>query len=365
MSYAVRIMSVRDDRLDNRVKALRQARGWTQDELAQAAGLSRTGVSAIEAARLVPSVAAALGIARALGCAVEDLFGPVSETLKAQFAWLPAAFPCRYWAAEVAGRTLLFPVESGPRGGLLHDGVAEHSTDVPPTTDVARKTLVLAACDPAAGYLAAMYRRHGGFRMLTLTRSSGEALSLLERGLVHVAGVHFAAADDRRGNAVAIAKRKPACDLELMHVARWEEGLACQPTTGLRSVTAAARGKLRWIGRDSGAGARRCQDELLGPRRAPRHVARDHRGVVEAIRSGWADVGVCLRLASEEGQLAFLPCREESYDLCFRSDQAADPRMVDLQSTIRSAEYRRLLTELPGYRAQPHLGEAEYVRGRK
>src|SRR5262245_20927959 len=116
------------DSVDNRVKALRQARGWTQGQLADAAGLSRTGVGAIEAARLVPSVAAALSLARALGTTVEELFGtPVSGDVA--FAWLPAAFPCRYWAAEIAGRTLLFPVESG--GELRHDGVAQDASDLP------------------------------------------------------------------------------------------------------------------------------------------------------------------------------------------------------------------------------------------
>src|SRR5262245_52756268 len=153
--------------LDNRVKALRQARGWTQDELARAAGLSRTGVGAIESARLIPSVAAALGLARALDCGVEDLFGVASKPKVAEFAWLPAAFPCRYWMAEIAGRTLLFPVESGLSGGLLHDGVAQDAGDLPTRTEIARKTLVLASCDPAAGYLAAIYRHSGGHRMLT------------------------------------------------------------------------------------------------------------------------------------------------------------------------------------------------------
>jgi molybdate-binding protein len=176
-----------------------------------------------------------------------------------------------------------------------------------------------------------------------------------------VAGIHFAAADSSRGNVAAIARRAPTCDMDLLRVACWEEGLALDPGAGVRSAAAAVRGKLRWIGRSTGAGARRCQDELLGSRRSPRHVARDHRGVVEAIRSGWADVGVCLRLASEEGLLAFLPLGEENYDLCFRRDQAADPRMVSLLATIRSAEYRRLLTELPGYRPQAHLGEIEHV----
>jgi len=362
MPYDDIIMS-EANRFDNRVKDLRQARGWTQEQLAEAAGLSRTGVSAIESARLVPSVAAALGIARALGCVVEELFGPAAEEHSWQFAWLPAVFPCRYWAAEVAGRRLLFPIESGPRGGLLHDGVARGADDVPPRTDIARKTLVVASCDPAAGYLAAIYRRHGGFRMLAFTRSSGEALSLLERGLIHVAGVHLAAADDPRGNAAAIAGRHSERELELVRVAQWEEGLACVPAARVRSLAAAARGKLRWVGRSAGAGARRCQDELLGSRRSPRYIARDHRGVVEAIRSGWADVGVCLRLASEEGQLAFLPVGEENYDLCVCDDQMADPRIVALLATIRSAEFRRLLTELPGYRAQREMGEVEHVGG--
>src|SRR5262245_10931682 len=349
------------DRLDNRVKALRQARGWTQDELARAAGLSRTGVSAIEAARLVPSVAAALGLARALGCQVEDLFGDAPASSRAEFAWLPAVFPCRYWAANVAGRTLLYPVESGQCGDLLHDGVAQHAGDLPVGQDIAKRTLVLASCDPAAGFLAAIYGRHGGFRLLAFTRASSEALALVEQGLVHVAGVHFAAAEDKGGNAAAIASRGAACDMDVLHVAEWEEGLACQPGTGLRSAAAAARSKLRWVGRARGAGARRCQDELLGSRRSPKHIAGDHRGVVEAIRGGWADVGVCLRLASEEGRLAFLPVGEESYDLCFRQDQAADPRIAALVRTIRSAEYRQLLGELPGYRPQAHLGEVEDV----
>ena len=215
---------------------------------------------------------------------------------------------------------------------------------------------MLASCDPAAGFLAAALRRHGGYRLLVFTRASGEALSLVQRGLVHVAGVHFAAADDKGGNAAAIAAREVGCDLSLLHVARWEEGLACQPATRLRSAAAAGRSKLRWVGRATGAGARRCQDELLGSRRSPRHVAGDHRGVVEAIRSGWADVGVCLRLASEEGRLAFLPVGEENYDLCFRKEQAADPRLAALVNTIRSTEYRRLLAELPGYRAQWQFG---------
>ena len=350
-----------EEQFDNRVKSLRQARGWSQDNLAKAAGLSRTGISAIEASRLIPSVAAALSLARVFSCQVEDLFGTPVSAQRVEFAWLPTAFPCRYWMAELRGRTLLFPLESGQCGTELHDGIAHHAEEMPAVLDIAKRTLVLATCDPAAGYLAAAYRRHSGLRMLVFSRASGEALSMVDKGLAHVAGVHLATADDSRGNAKAIQDQRRLYDLDLLRVAYWEEGLAVQPAARIRSAAAAARAKMRWVGRSATAGARRCQDQLLGKRQKPRKVARDHRGVVEAIRSGWADVGVCLRLASEEGQLAFLPVTEENYDLCFRHDQAADARFVALIQSIRSSEYRRLLSELPGYRVQPHLGEVEHV----
>ncbi len=61
--------------LTNHVRAFRLERGWSQAELAQRSGISRTAVSAIEIQRLTPSVSAALALAAALECRVEDLFG--------------------------------------------------------------------------------------------------------------------------------------------------------------------------------------------------------------------------------------------------------------------------------------------------
>ena len=74
---------------------------------------------------------------------------------------------------------------------------------------------------------------------------------------------------------------------------------------------AAMRSDLCWIGREVGSGARQCLEELPGSRRVvPRFMASDHRGVAEAVRSGWADAGVCLRLVSEEAGLDFLAIRQ-------------------------------------------------------
>ena len=60
--------------LRNRVKQFRHERGWSQDYLAEKYGISRSAVSAIEIQRLVPSVNAALALAKAFECQVEELF---------------------------------------------------------------------------------------------------------------------------------------------------------------------------------------------------------------------------------------------------------------------------------------------------
>jgi molybdate-binding protein len=129
----------------------------------------------------------------------------------------------------------------------------------------------------------------------------------------------------------------------------------------IKSVGGALRKKLRWVGREAGSGARQCLDELLEYRDKPRREARDHRGVAEAIRCGWADVGVCVRLVSEDAGLEFLSVRDETYDLCFASAATGDRRIQALVAAVRSESYRRMLGELPGYDAR-QAGELEEVR---
>jgi molybdate-binding protein len=70
---------------------------------------------------------------------------------------------------------------------------------------------------------------------------------------------------------------------------------------------------------------------------------------VEAVQSGWADAGVCVQLASAEAGLTFLPVQEEAYDVCFPTSLADDRRIKAFLSVLRSATYRKLLGELPGY----------------
>jgi putative transcriptional regulator len=66
-------------RISNRVKELRSARGWTQEELAKATGVSRQSINSIERDRYVPSLPLALHFARVFGCSTDEIFRLVSE----------------------------------------------------------------------------------------------------------------------------------------------------------------------------------------------------------------------------------------------------------------------------------------------
>ena len=345
----------------NQVKPRRLDRGWSQAELAQRAAISRAAVSAIEVNRLVPSVAAAMSLALALKCTVEALFGDEESDGKTDpvWAWPSPQNPCRYWHATLGTRTLLYPVESTPAGEIEHDGMCQDGILRTRSRVSADQTLVLASCDPAAGLLASEIHRLSGLRVIVLPRSSQQAISLLGDGLVHAAGIHLATPQSSDSNRQVVRERLGS-GYSLLRVARWQDGLALSPAAAAGSIREALAAKLHWVGRQAGSGARQCQDELLEDRRPPRHTAHDHRGVAEAIRSGWADAGVCLRLVSDETGLRFFSVREEIYELCFATESESDPRIRALKQTLRAGSYQKLLAELPGYSAA-ECGELEQI----
>lgn len=334
---------------NNRIRQLRHDRQWTQAELAASAGVSRAAISAIEGERLVPSVETALALAGVFGSSVEELFGnPGSEAPPPRWAW-PAATPTsRFWLAHVRGRRLAYPVETTAAGMLEHDGVFRRDRFEAASRVDPEKTLIMACCDPAAALLASEVARQAGLRVIVLPRSSRQGLDLLGKGLVHVAGMHLATESDPELN-VQTVRQDLGAGYRLLRLARWEDGLALASSAHCHSIRQLLRSSLRIVGREPGSGARQCLDEVLGRRPAPTLMASSHQGVVEAIRSGWADTGPCLRLSAEDAGLTFLGVRREIFELCFAAADENDPRLRALIAAVRSASCRRLYGELPGY----------------
>ena len=60
--------------MNNRVRELREARGWSQAALGERLGVSRQTVNALETGRYDPSLPLAFKIARVFGQPIESIF---------------------------------------------------------------------------------------------------------------------------------------------------------------------------------------------------------------------------------------------------------------------------------------------------
>ena len=60
--------------MKNQIKVERARKNITQGDLAEALGVSRQTINALENAKFVPSTALALKMAKYFGCKVEELF---------------------------------------------------------------------------------------------------------------------------------------------------------------------------------------------------------------------------------------------------------------------------------------------------
>lgn len=62
--------------MNNRLRDLREAQGWSQQQLGDLLGVSRQTVISIEKGKYDPSLPLAFSIARLFDCRIEDMFTP-------------------------------------------------------------------------------------------------------------------------------------------------------------------------------------------------------------------------------------------------------------------------------------------------
>jgi putative molybdopterin biosynthesis protein len=358
-----------------RLRLARQARGFSQQQLAGMAGVSRQAVSAVESGQSDPSLRVALALARALGLTVEDLFGPgnaVSPVTARPVAPLGGQ-EARVTLAPVGDEIVALPLSGTsvsragflPADGLACDG-AEKSPGVragersvrpisPP-----RPTLVVAGCDPAIPLLETPLGLLDPPVALSWWECpSQEALRLAAEGLVHVAGAHLRGPSGEYNTG-------PAADLlpqgsEVIGFCSWREGLALRPelgsdVTGLGDVV---RCRLRLVNREPGSEARSVLDRELASAgvdaghasQLPGYGTRaaGHLQAAAAIAAGLADAGVVSEPAALTYGLAFVPLTAEHFDLVI---PAAVQGSREVQALIRVLSSRWLLDQLaslPGY----------------
>ncbi len=348
----------------NRIRGLREGCGLTQLALAEAVGLSRQSMNAIEGGRAMPRVDVAMRIAAVLGASVEELFGgeAAGQLLMADMVSGTSGNMRnpRVALAEIAGRWQAYPLEqhAAHRGadGLVDDflegGLQGVQVAVRPLRELesARENIVLMGCAAALGLLADQLNvRLGAGRFMWLQNSSLGALKAVIDERTHIAGVHFV--DPKTGEANTVDVRRHAGDrpFALVTLARWQTGfvVARGNPLGLREASDLSRAGLRVVTREAGASTQRLLEQIWAaaghegvPPRQRHFVVRGHFEVAHAVAMGAADTGVASLDAALAYDLDFVPLADERYDLVVPLPLLADARVERLLDVMSSAAFR-------------------------
>jgi molybdate-binding protein/DNA-binding XRE family transcriptional regulator len=311
----------------SRVETLRRARGFSQRVLSEAAGVTRQAVGAIESGRMQPSVGIALGLARALGTTVEELFATGEQR---------APRASRIAAGTIGGR----PVSHALSGDQL---AIEPSESLVPSVFVA-------GCDLAVGLLARhASARSRDSRVIWLTMTNRAALAALARSEVHAAILH---------DVTTLSGARQLRDFVRFELATTRAGWLVRDGNplGLRGAADLSRTKARLANRPTGAGARRLLDEQLRHAKVdPRKIAgydRELAGQLDAgraIAQGFADAAIGLASVARVFGLQFLSLREERCTLLVPRAATRTHEVAVLLDALRSISYRRDLEAFESY----------------
>jgi putative molybdopterin biosynthesis protein len=369
------------------LRLARQARGFSQQQLAGMAGISRQAVSAVESGVSDPSLRVALALAHALGMTVEELFGPGSpapQVAARPLAPLGAA-GSRVALAPVGDSFVALPLSgaTATRAGFLPAG---GRADLPAGYDPGglgsvrpigppRQTLVVAGCDPALPLIEApLALLDPPVAFAWWPCASSEALRLAADGLVHVAGAHLRD-DDGDYNTGPASDQLPG-GAEIIRFCSWREGLVLRPSAAGRitGVAGLPGSGLRLVNRDAGAEARRLLDRELSahgidPASLPGYdtAATGHLEVAAVIAAGVADVGVASEPAALAYGLAFVPLAQERFDLIIPAVHAGSREVQAMVRVLSSPWLLDQLASLPGYdpsRCGEHLATLRGTDGR-
>ncbi|MGO9164822.1 MAG: substrate-binding domain-containing protein, partial [Streptosporangiaceae bacterium] len=357
-----------------RLRLARQARGYSQQQLAGMAGVSRQAVSAVESGLSDPSLRVALALARALGVGVEELFGPGAPAPAVPARPVAPLGPpgSRLALAQMGDDLVALPLAGAavanagfsPAGGLVAGDPGTGREGAVPSRPVRpigppRPALVVAGCDPALPLLAqplALLDPPVAFAWWPC--SSGEALRLAAAGLVHAAGAHLLGQSGEYNTAAAARVLPPGADV--IAFCSWREGLVLRPdlAAAVTTVTDLARLRLRLVNREPGAEARALLDRELAshgvdPAGLPGYgtQATGHLQVAAAVSAGLADVGVASEPAALAYGLAFVPLASERFDLVIPAAQTGTREVQSLLRVLSAPWLLDQLASLPGYDA--------------
>lgn len=364
----------------NHLKSVRTKQALSQGELANRAGITRQAISSIESNQYLPTTAVALRLASVLACRVEDLFSLaqaeeiIEGTLIGRFFQAETQTQSiRVKVSTVGKRTVVRPVAdlgeqlsfAVPADGYITD--TRHSpsgTNVRVTLSrdhlAIQQEISVAGCDPAI-FLAGAYLRRQKDQTTVVGWPMGSmaALQALQRGEVHVAGLHLFDPTTGESNLPFLRRHLKGSAYEVVTFATWEEGFLVRKGNPLSICTAAdlAQAAITLVNREEGSGARLLLDQQLRASGVESiqiqgydRVVFSHFEVARAIQGRQADVGMGIRSAAQLFDLDFVPLQTARYDLVVpKSHLKSHPTLAHLFETIVSKPFRNEIEALGGY----------------
>ncbi len=326
------------------IRALREDMGWSQQHLADRAGLSRQLVSAVEAGRHAPNVHAGLALARALGVTAEDLFAAPRPNVVPMFGEVFAPNGSQACVTQVGNPLVVAGIEHGVANSeqwLLSDA-AIHNGNIDLLDAAIIDGLLVSGCDPAAGMLAALVGRMSSHRVVTVHASTARSIAALEAGRVHAVLVH---AQSGHLPVPPVAARR-------FHVARWQVGIASGRAKGVPSIDELAERRHSTVQREAGAGSQQALHRALqrvGAQPAlPGPIGEGHIDVARRVAAG-ATAGVTMESAARAFALGFSPLEEHTVELWLDQQWSSLPAAIALIEALTSRALQSRLELVGGY----------------
>ena len=364
----------------NHLKSIRTKNGLSQVELASRAGVTRQAVSAIESNLYLPTTAVALHLASVLDCRVEDLFSlaPTEDIVEGTLIGdLPQAEtraqPVRVKVSTIGKRTVVRPVTdlgeqlsfTVPTDGYVNDlhGQQSGSTirvELSRNREAIQQEISVAGCDPAIFLVGEhMRRQKDQTSVIGWTMGSMAALQALQRGEVHVAGMHLFDPVTGESNLPFLRRSLNGSHYEVVTFATWEEGFLVRPGNpkSIRTAADLIESTVTLVNREEGSGARLLLDQRLRTSgveqaqvRGYERIVSSHFEVARAIAERQADVGIGIRSAAQLFNLDFIPLQAARYDLVVPKPYLkSHPTLAHLFETLASRSFRNEIEALGGY----------------
>lgn len=364
----------------NHLKSVRTRQGFSQGELASRAGITRQAVSSIESNLYLPTTAVALRLASVLACRVEDLFSLAQTEDSIEgilIGRLPQAEtqtqPIRVKVSTVGKRTVVRPVAdlgeqlvfAVPADGYITDTSGKLSrgtvrVKLSRDREAIQQEISVAGCNPAI-FLAGEHlrRQKDQTTIVGWPMGSMAALQALQRGEVHVAGLHLFDPVTGESNMPFLRRYLKGSGYEVVTFATWEEGFLVRPGNPLSIHTVAdlAEPPVILVNREEGSGARLLLDQRLRASGVePTQIqgydrtTSTHFEVARAVAEHQADVGIGIRSAAQQFNLDFVPLQTARYDLVVpKSYLKSHPTLAHLFETLASRPFRDEIEALGGY----------------